>query len=357
MRFHASADSRKRNGARSSERIGGISPATAGSSPLDCWRLVGGQPLVISRSPDVTVSNHATECALGRRRHRSSRADRSTGEAGAIGAADRGRSTASAAGVAAAPAAKPAWLRFAVPAPPTGNRPLVAIVFDDLGLDRARTAEAIRLRGPLTMSFMTYANDLVASRPRQRGAPATSFFCTCRWRRSTAMPIPVRAGCSRRCRARRTWRGCAGARPHSPALSGSTTTWAANLPPMRYSMMPVMEELRARGLVFLDLADLALQCRDLPRGRLRGPARRPRRVPRRRPGTACRSPGSSPGSSRSRPTARQRHRYRPSARHDDRCASKPGCRCSARRASPGRPGPAPCVTASEWYAGAGMARR
>src|SRR5438876_9697047 len=40
-------------------------------------------------------------------------------------------------------AAKPAWLRFAVPAPPTGHRPLVAIVLDDLGLDRARTAEAI----------------------------------------------------------------------------------------------------------------------------------------------------------------------------------------------------------------------
>src|SRR3954454_9203021 len=35
----------------------------------------------------------------------------------------------------APPAARPAWLRYAVPAPPTGNRPLVAIVFDDLGLD------------------------------------------------------------------------------------------------------------------------------------------------------------------------------------------------------------------------------
>ena len=54
----------------------------------------------------------------------------------------------------------PAWLRFAVPTPLAGNRPLVAIVLDDLGLDRARTAEATRLRGPLTMSFMTYAGDL-----------------------------------------------------------------------------------------------------------------------------------------------------------------------------------------------------
>src|SRR5437868_10504121 len=57
-------------------------------------------------------------------------------------------------------AAGPAWLRYAVPSSPAGNRPLVAIVFDDLGLDRGRTAEAIGLRGPLTMSFMTYANDL-----------------------------------------------------------------------------------------------------------------------------------------------------------------------------------------------------
>jgi uncharacterized protein len=58
------------------------------------------------------------------------------------------------------PRATPAWLRFAVPASPGAGRPLVAIVLDDLGLDRARTAAAIRLPGPVTLSFMTYANDL-----------------------------------------------------------------------------------------------------------------------------------------------------------------------------------------------------
>jgi uncharacterized protein len=55
---------------------------------------------------------------------------------------------------------KPAWLRFAVPAAPAGERPLVAVVIDDLGLDRRRTAEVMRLPGPLTLSFMTYAQDL-----------------------------------------------------------------------------------------------------------------------------------------------------------------------------------------------------
>jgi polysaccharide deacetylase 2 family uncharacterized protein YibQ len=54
----------------------------------------------------------------------------------------------------------PAWLRFAVPAPPAGDRPLVAIVIDDLGLDRRRTAAVIALPGPLTLSFMTYSQDL-----------------------------------------------------------------------------------------------------------------------------------------------------------------------------------------------------
>ena len=56
--------------------------------------------------------------------------------------------------------APPAWLRFAVPAPPPGERPLVAVVIDDLGLDRRRTAAVIALPGPLTLSFMTYALDL-----------------------------------------------------------------------------------------------------------------------------------------------------------------------------------------------------
>jgi uncharacterized protein len=56
--------------------------------------------------------------------------------------------------------AEPAWLRFSAPAPPGGGRPFVAIVLDDLGLDLARTAEAIRLPGPVTTSFMTYASEL-----------------------------------------------------------------------------------------------------------------------------------------------------------------------------------------------------
>jgi uncharacterized protein len=58
------------------------------------------------------------------------------------------------------PQGMPAWLRYAVAPPPVNGRPMIAIVLDDLGVDRARTERAIRLPGPLTLSFMTYARDL-----------------------------------------------------------------------------------------------------------------------------------------------------------------------------------------------------
>lgn len=54
----------------------------------------------------------------------------------------------------------PAWKRFAVAVPRAAGRSRIAIVIDDLGIDRPRTARAIKLPGPLTLSFMTYASDL-----------------------------------------------------------------------------------------------------------------------------------------------------------------------------------------------------
>jgi polysaccharide deacetylase 2 family uncharacterized protein YibQ len=52
------------------------------------------------------------------------------------------------------------WLAYAVPIPDTQGRPMIAIVIDDVGLDRANSARAIALPGPLTISFMTYAEHL-----------------------------------------------------------------------------------------------------------------------------------------------------------------------------------------------------
>jgi polysaccharide deacetylase 2 family uncharacterized protein YibQ len=55
---------------------------------------------------------------------------------------------------------EPAWLRFAVPAPPADGRPQIAIILDDVGVDRKGAERAITLPGPLTLSFMAYAEDL-----------------------------------------------------------------------------------------------------------------------------------------------------------------------------------------------------
>jgi polysaccharide deacetylase 2 family uncharacterized protein YibQ len=60
----------------------------------------------------------------------------------------------------AAGANLPAWQKFAVAVPDAAGRPRIAIVIDDLGVDKARTARTIRLRGPLTLSFLTYAGGL-----------------------------------------------------------------------------------------------------------------------------------------------------------------------------------------------------
>jgi hypothetical protein len=52
------------------------------------------------------------------------------------------------------------WRKNAVPFADLNSRPLVAIVIDDVGIDRPRSKRAWELPGPLTMSFLPYAKDL-----------------------------------------------------------------------------------------------------------------------------------------------------------------------------------------------------
>jgi polysaccharide deacetylase 2 family uncharacterized protein YibQ len=149
------------------------------------------------------------------------------------------------------PAAKPAWLRYAVPSPPTGRRPLVAIVFDDLGLDRARTAEAIRLRRPLTMSFMTYANDVAEQSEAARRAGHELFLhvpMEAVDRRADPGPHGLFTALSRDENLARLRWGLG----RLTGFVGINNHMGSKFSADAHSMMPVMEELRARGLAFLD---------------------------------------------------------------------------------------------------------
>ncbi|MDR3441006.1 divergent polysaccharide deacetylase family protein [Telmatospirillum sp.] len=59
----------------------------------------------------------------------------------------------------------PAWEKYALPDVRTGGRPMIAVIIDDMGLDKRRSEKILQLSGPLTVSFMSYAEDL----PRQTG--------------------------------------------------------------------------------------------------------------------------------------------------------------------------------------------
>jgi polysaccharide deacetylase 2 family uncharacterized protein YibQ len=151
----------------------------------------------------------------------------------------------------ALPRGEPAWLRFAVPAPPSGNRPLVAIVLDDLGLDRARTASAIRLPGPVTMSFMTYAPDLAEQTEAAHRAghellvhvPMEAVD-----RREDPGPHALYTSLSREEILDRLRWGL----DRFDGYVGINNHMGSKFTADRSAMTPVIEELRARGLVFLD---------------------------------------------------------------------------------------------------------
>jgi uncharacterized protein len=146
---------------------------------------------------------------------------------------------------------QPAWLRYAVAIPALHGRPHIAIVIDDLGLDRRRTERTIALPAPITLSFLGYANDLpqLAEEGRRGGHELLVHVPMEPISRSEDMgPNGLAVGLGddevlRRLR----WNlarfdGYVGINNHM----GSRFTASAE------SMAPVMAELKARGLLFLD---------------------------------------------------------------------------------------------------------
>lgn len=64
----------------------------------------------------------------------------------------------------------PAWKKFAVPVAIRTAKPLVTIVIDDFGLRPKLSARVIALKGPLTLSFLSYAPDVRAQAKSARSA-------------------------------------------------------------------------------------------------------------------------------------------------------------------------------------------
>ncbi len=70
-----------------------------------------------------------------------------------------------------APAGDRPMVAFAARPQATAGQPVIAIVIDDMGVDRARSLRMVELQGPLTLSVMTYAAGVadLAGRARRAG--------------------------------------------------------------------------------------------------------------------------------------------------------------------------------------------
>ncbi len=146
---------------------------------------------------------------------------------------------------------EPAWLRYSMPAAPSGRRPRIAVVIEDLGLDKKRTERAIVLPGAVTLSFLAYASDL---RRQTRLAHEAGHELLLH---VPMEPIDPSVGtgshmleaASNRDEILRRLRWDLGRFEGYIGISnqmGSRFTTDARV------MTPVIEELKARGLLFLD---------------------------------------------------------------------------------------------------------
>ncbi len=61
----------------------------------------------------------------------------------------------------AVPRERFAWVENAVSIPPQPGLPMIALVIDDVGVDRRRSDAVVALPGPLTLSYLTYAQNVV----------------------------------------------------------------------------------------------------------------------------------------------------------------------------------------------------
>jgi uncharacterized protein len=143
----------------------------------------------------------------------------------------------------------PTWLRNAV-ASAVDARPAIAVVIDDLGLNRRGTAALNRLRAPLTLAFLPYATDLDQQTEAAHAAGHELLVHVPMEPRSQAWPGPDAltsqlgpADLVSRLRSHlRSFSGFVGVNNHMGSL---LTTDPAR-------MAVLMAELRQRGLLFLD---------------------------------------------------------------------------------------------------------
>ncbi len=149
------------------------------------------------------------------------------------------------------PAPLPAWQRYAASAPAISDtRPWVAIVIDDLGLDRKRSARTVALPGPLTLAWLPYAAEVTRQAQSARAAGHELLLHAPMQPQGRENPGPNALTTDLSAdEIRRRVTGYLALLPEAVGLNnhmGSHFTRDAG------AMAPVIAELKSRGLLFLD---------------------------------------------------------------------------------------------------------
>jgi uncharacterized protein len=149
------------------------------------------------------------------------------------------------------PAHRPAWQQYAMSVPETGGRPIIAIVIDDMGIDKADSARVIGLPGPVTIAFMSYATELEAQARAARAAghevwlhvpmePLDGELDAGPHALKTGLPPEEN-------RRRLDW-----ALARLDGYVGINNHMGSRFTSSEADMRPVLEEVKLRGLAFLD---------------------------------------------------------------------------------------------------------
>ncbi|HJN23718.1 MAG TPA: divergent polysaccharide deacetylase family protein [Rhodospirillales bacterium] len=151
----------------------------------------------------------------------------------------------------AVPSELPPWRRYALASPPPDDHPMIALVIDDLGIDKKRSARAIALKGPLTLSFLAYASDIKRQTAAARAAGHELLLHISMEPASKHVdpgPHVLKTALSAAELRRRLEWGFS----RLDAFVGINNHMGSKFTADSAGMKVVMEELRRRGLLFLD---------------------------------------------------------------------------------------------------------
>jgi uncharacterized protein len=145
---------------------------------------------------------------------------------------------------------RPAWLRNAVVTVVPPGRVPIAIVIDDMGVDRARSDRAAALQAPLTLAFLPYARGFETQIAAARTVGHEILVHVPM--QPVGLEDPGPEALTVALDGNEIRRRLAAALDRAGPAVGINNHMGSRFTVEREAMRPVLEELQARGLLFLD---------------------------------------------------------------------------------------------------------